>query len=93
MPKPIEVKPLENFRLWLHYDDETTGEVDLSDLAGRGVFKVWENPDVFKQVKVGSYGEVTWGGDLELCPDSLYLRLTKKSPEDLFPTLKTGVNA
>ena len=38
MPEPLEVKPLANFHLWLRYDDETIGEVDLSDLAGRDVF-------------------------------------------------------
>lgn len=66
MPKPLEVKPLENFRLWLRYDDETTGEVDLLDLAGRGVFKAWENLDVFKTVRIGSQGEIMWSEDLDL---------------------------
>ena len=58
MPKPLEVKPLHNFRLWLRYDDETTGEVDLSDLAGRGVFKAWDRQDFFKAVRIGPHGEL-----------------------------------
>ena len=92
MPKLLEVKPLQNFRLWLRYDDKTTGEVDLSDLAGRGVFKAWNKQDFFKSVRIGPHGELAWGKDLDLCPDSVYIRLTKKSPEDAIPTLKTGVN-
>ena len=93
MPKPLEVKPLQNFRLWLRYDDETSGEVDLSDLAGRGVFKAWERQEFFQKVHIGPHGEITWSEEIDLCSDSLYLRLTKKSPEEVFPRLKTGVNA
>ena len=93
MPKPVEVKPLQNFRLWLRYDDETAGEVNLSDLAGRGVFKAWEDQVFFREVRLGNYGEITWSDEIDLCPDSLYMRLTKKSPEDVFPNLKSGVNA
>ncbi len=93
MPKLLEVKPLQNFRLWLRYDDQITGEVDLSDLVGRGVLKAWESGERFNDVKIGPHGELTWGKDLDLCQDSIYMRLTKKSPEEVFPTLKTGVNA
>ncbi len=93
MPKPVEVKPLPNFRLWLRYDDEISGEVDLSDLAGRGVFKAWDQQDFFREVRIGLHGEVKWSDEIDLCPDSLYLRLTKKTPEEIFPALKTGVNA
>ena len=93
MPKPLEVKPLKNFRLWLRYDDGTEGEVDLSELAGRGVFKAWNHQEFFKEVKIGSQGEISWSEEVDLCPDALYMRLTKKSPEDVFPNLKTGVNA
>jgi hypothetical protein len=93
MPKPLEVKPLPHFRLWLRYDDGTVGEVDLSDLAGRGVLKGWDSQEFFKQVKIGSHGEISWSADINLCSDALYMRLTKKSPEDVFPNLKAGVNA
>jgi hypothetical protein len=93
MPKPLEVKPLPNFFLWLRFDDGTSGEVDLSDLAGRGVFKAWDYQEFFKEVRIGPHGKITWNDDMDLCPDSMYMRLTKKSPEDVFPILKTGVNA
>ena len=93
MPKPLEVKPLPNFRLWLRYDDETSGEVDLSDLAGKGVFKAWNHQELFREVRIGPHGEIAWSDEIDLCPDSIYMRLTKKSPEDVFPLLKPGVNA
>ena len=43
MTKPVEVKALANLRIWLRYDDGTEGEVDLSDLALRGVFRAWND--------------------------------------------------
>jgi hypothetical protein len=43
MPTPVEVKALANYRIWLRYDDGVQGEVDPSDLAGRGVFKAWSD--------------------------------------------------
>ena len=39
MPKPVEVKALPQYRIWLRYDDGVQDEVDLSDVAGRGVFQ------------------------------------------------------
>ena len=42
MIRPVEVRPLPNYRIWLRYADGTEGEVDLSHLAGQGVFAVWQ---------------------------------------------------
>lgn len=66
------------------------GEVDLSHLAGRGVFRAWDTPGAFEAVHISPDGSVSWGGGLDLCPDALYLRLTGKSPEEVFPNLKTS---
>lgn len=94
MPKPLEVRPVTRFRLWIRYDDGSEGEVDLSDLAGRGVFRAWDDPGVFESVRLGPQGEIAWGDELDLCPDSVYMRLTGKSPDQVFPNLKkTEVDA
>lgn len=85
MPRPIEVKALADYRIWLRYDDGAEGEIDLSDLAGHGVFAVWSNRAVFSAVHLGSHGAIEWSPDLELCPDAMYLRLTGKSVDEVFP--------
>ena len=77
--RPTAVAPLEGYRIWLRYSDGVAGEVDLSDIAGRGVFSAWNDREFFEAVRLDSYGAITWGGDIDLCPDALYMRLTDKS--------------
>ena len=89
MARPVEVKALPNYRIWLRYDDGTKGEIDLSDLAGRGVFKSWQDASFFDSVRLGAHDAIEWGADLDLCPDAMYLRLTGKSPEEVFPGLRS----
>lgn len=84
MVRPTEVRAVGRYRIWLRYDDGTEGEVDLSHLAGRGVFAAWDNEGVFAKVRLGSHGAIEWPGDLDLCPDALYLRLTGKRGEEVF---------
>ena len=51
MIRPVEVRPLARYGIWLRYEDGTEGEVDLSHLAGKGVFSAWEQEGVFAQVQ------------------------------------------
>ena len=88
---PVEVKALPNYRLWLRYADGVTGEVDLSHLAGQGVFALWNEPGEFERVHVGSLGSVAWTEEIEICPDTLYMEITGKSPEAVFPSLMPKV--
>lgn len=87
MFRMAEAQPLPGYRLRLRFADGVSGEVDLSHLAGRGVFAAWNAPGVFERVEVGSHGGVRWGDNLDLCADALYLQITGKSPEDVFPAL------
>ena len=79
------MKPREGYRIWLRYSDGTEGEVDLSHLVGKGVFKVWDDATYFKRVHLTNYDAIAWDDDLELCPDALYLELTGKSLAELMP--------
>ena len=84
----VDVKSRGKYKIWLRYSDGIEGLVDLSDLAGRGVFKQWDDSDVFAAVHVTESGAVAWTDRLDLCPDMLYMRVTKKSPEKIFPNLE-----
>lgn len=84
MPKPVEVKPLPDYRIWLRYDDGVAGEVDLSDIAGHGVFASWCDSGAFNAVRLGAHGAIEWSPGLDICPDAMYLRLTGKTFDEAF---------
>ena len=84
----LEIKPLEKYKLWLKFSDGIAGEVDLSHLAGKGVFAFWNTPGNFEQVRVENGRRLAWNDEIDIDADSLYLQLTGKQPADLFPALK-----
>ncbi|MEE9169683.1 MAG: DUF2442 domain-containing protein [bacterium] len=85
---PTEVKTLENYKIWVKYDDGIEGTVDLSHLAGKGVFSLWNDYKEFEKVFISKSGAIAWTDQVDICPDSIYMQITGKSPEELFPALK-----
>ena len=88
MRRVTEVRVLDGHRLALVFDDGVSGTVDLSPMAGKGVFASWRDPAAFARVRIGSSGELAWDSGGDLCPDALYLEVTGQRPEHLFPALR-----
>jgi len=78
MSTPTEVKPLDNYRLWVKFSDGVEGIVDLSEYAGKGVFALWSDYREFEKVHIGPGGEIAWSEQIDMCPDAIYLRITGK---------------
>ena len=91
--RPVEVRALEPYRIWLRYDDGVEGEVDLSDVAGQGVFAAWEDHSFFAGVHLGPAGSIAWSDRIDMCGDALYLEITGLTPEELFPRLRDAADA
>lgn len=85
MIRPTAVEARDGYRIWLRYSDGTSGEVDLSDFAGRGVFKSWDEPGGFGKVHIAPHRAIVWDENLELCPDALYIELTGSASFDEIP--------
>ncbi len=88
MFSPTEVKTLENYKIWVKYDDGIEGTIDLSHLAGKGVFSLWNDYKEFEKVFISKSGAIAWTDQVDICPVSIYMQITGKSPEELFPALK-----
>jgi hypothetical protein len=88
IPEIIDVQALDNYVLRIKFADGVRGDVNLSHLAGRGVFKYWDQNDHFKKVTIMNGRWLAWSDEIDLDADALYLKLSGKRPEDLFPNLK-----
>ncbi len=89
----MKITALPNYKLHIRYADGVEGDVDLSHLVGKGVFVLWNDPRAFDSVSIGLSGEIRWSDQVDLCADALYMQITGKSPEDVFPNLKARVDA
>lgn len=70
MKKIIDVKPLEDYKLLLTFDDNVKKIKDMKSYLDKGVFKTLRDKNVFNSVKI-VLGTIAWG-DIDMCPDSLY---------------------
>jgi hypothetical protein len=92
-PKLLEAKPLNGYKIQLKFADGVNGEVDLSPLVGKGVFAFWEKAENFKKVTIENGRWLEWSDEIDLDADALYLKLTGKKADELFPALKEEVRA
>ena len=82
LPDIIQIKPLENFQLFLEYSDGVKGIADLSHLKGKGVFKWWDNYDNFKKVSFDGCGGLVWNENVDVDAFNCYLKITNKTFEE-----------
>ena len=74
--KPIQVKSISKYSIWLKFDDGTEGEIDLNHLINKPVFQNWMKPDFFDKVYIDTETDaIAWDGNIELCPDNMYLKI------------------
>ena len=89
MIKIVAFEVLDNYRVRLRFDDGVEGEAEFSAHVGNGVFAAWTDYGFFRQASIGERGRtLTWPGELDFCADALWLQVTGKQPEDLFPNLR-----
>lgn len=74
----VEVRPLGGYRLYIRFEDDVAGELDLSTrLEFEGVFAPLRDLAMFSQARVHpELGTVVWPNGADLDPDVLYAALT-----------------
>lgn len=90
---PTEIRPRSDYRLWIRFSDGSEGEIDLSAKAGRGVFRIWNEPGVFESAAISPHRTIRWSDDAELCADAVYLEITGRNPEEIMPGLRSLADA
>lgn len=73
IPKVVEVRPLEGYKLWLRFQDGVSGTVDLSDELWGPMFEPLKDNALFVQAMIHPELEtITWPNGADLAPEFLY---------------------
>ena len=72
-PRVLEAMPQEGHRLLLHFDNGETRLFDATVLLDKKPFRSLINPEFFSLVTV-KRGTIEWPGDIDYCPDTLYIQ-------------------
>ncbi|MBE5228776.1 MAG: DUF2442 domain-containing protein [Microcystis aeruginosa PMC 728.11] len=81
----IEVKHLNNYQLYLKFEDNQEGIINLEEIIEFvGIFQPLKDLDFFKTVKINpDWGTIYWENGADLDPDVLYYLITNQSLNDL----------
>ena len=84
-PKIISVEALKKYKLKVRFSDGTEGIYDVEDIAGKGVFKVWDvDANFFKVFINKESGAISWPGNIDIDTINAYCTVNKISPEKYF---------
>ena len=82
IPRVIEVKPLDGYRLWIRFHDGTTGTIDITAELWGPMFEPLKDRDLFARASVDPELEtVTWPNGADLAPEFLYQAAQAAAPE------------
>lgn len=66
-----DVRPIENYKLILTFDDESVKIFDMKPFLEKGIFKELLNEDLFKTVRV-NFDSIEWKNGADVDPETLY---------------------
>ena len=76
LKKLKEVRILENYRVFLRFDDGVEGEMNFSSKPLTGVYEPWQDYNYFLRGHIGEYGDLVWDNQVDFSADSLWLQIT-----------------
>ena len=83
IPKVVEVKPLEGYKLWLRFQDGVFGTVDLGAELWGPMFEPLKDKALFAQAAIHPELEtVTWPNGADLAPEFLYRAAQQRVADD-----------
>ena len=76
-PAIEDMRYVEDFRVWLRFQDGTEGEVDLSDELWGDVFEPLKDINYFRTVRLDrELDTICWENGSDFAPESLYRMVT-----------------
>jgi hypothetical protein len=81
--RPLSVKALPGYKVQVSYPGGIEGVIDLSADVGHGVFAPLADESYFSTVHLGEFGQIAWSDDIEICSDSAYQEILRRTPVDV----------
>jgi len=84
MIKPIEVRAIKKYELYVRFNDGVEGVVDLSHLKKGKAFEYWQRAGNFEKVYIDD-DSIAWNENLDIDALNIYLKLTKQTFKKIAP--------
>jgi hypothetical protein len=76
IPRIIDARYVQDYIIWLRFNDGSDGEVDLKDELWGPVFEPLKDPQSFRNFKVHpELHTIVWDNGADLSPEFLYKSL------------------
>jgi hypothetical protein len=72
MENIIDVKPIDNYYLWVLFADKFEAKINIKPFITNGISQKLLDVNYFKQVKIDEFGGIAWDNGFDFCPN--YLR-------------------
>ena len=66
-----EVKPIDNYKLILTFENNEVKKFDMIPYLDKGIFQELKDENLFKAVKV-SFDSIEWPNEADIDPETLY---------------------
>lgn len=78
MLKVIKAEYLDAYRLWLQFDNGSSGEIDLEDQLWGPGYETLKDITKFKKFKLShTFGTIVWGADIDFAPEFLFEKIKR----------------
>jgi hypothetical protein len=71
MNKIIEIKHIEDYKLWIRFNDGESKIINFKNLIGEGISSKLLDTEYFQQVKIDNGGGIEWPNGFDFCPNYL----------------------
>ena len=71
VPNPVEVKALEDYRLWIKFDNGEKKIFDMEKYVHQKFYQRLKNREYFENVKVAG-NTIEWENGEDVAPENLY---------------------
>ncbi|NEN22012.1 DUF2442 domain-containing protein [Cryomorpha ignava] len=71
MNEVVEIKVLEDYQIWLKFQDDEEKVINIRPYIGKGIAEELLDPDKFKSVFIEPGGGIAWSNGYDFCPNFL----------------------